>query len=107
MYWLGTGLLDRRGRLSFMDPKACERWLEVEKCSRRGLAELGGDGYSYLLLLGDPDSWWSPKGFFDMDEPRERRYGFVSTELPVCCGWTWTDDCALAMSVDPGGVIGV
>lgn len=45
LYWLGAGLLDRRGRDSFMDPKASERWLEcIGKRSRRGLAEFGGEG---------------------------------------------------------------
>jgi hypothetical protein len=99
--------------VSFTDPKASERW-ELEKCSRRGLAELGGEGYSYLLLLGEPCSDWSTKGFFEIDEPRERRYELVSTELPVCWGWTctvgcaltWTVGCAFATSAAPGGVIG-
>jgi hypothetical protein len=92
-----------------MDPKASDRWAELEKCSRRGLAELGGEGYSYLLLLGEPCSGWSAKGFgfFDTEEPRERRYGLVSTELPVCCGLTWTEEWAFEISPIPGGVMGV
>ena len=78
------GWLDRRGRLSFMDPKAAARW--SEKCCLRGLADCGGDGYPFLLDLGVvwPICETVAEGALASDEALERRYGFVSIEFPVC-----------------------
>ena len=81
----GAWSLDRRGRRSFMGPKISARWFS-EKWARLGLAELGGDGSSYLLLCGVlcPTCDTDAEAPFDSDEALEwRRKGLVSTELPV------------------------
>jgi hypothetical protein len=65
-----------------MEPKACERWDEWEKCSRRGLALLGGEGYSWLRGVITP-LLIDEGGPLETEDCLERRYGLVSTLLPV------------------------
>jgi hypothetical protein len=119
-----------------MEPNAAARW--SEKCCLRGLADWGGDGYAYLLDLGVvwPICDTVAEGALASDDALDRRYGLVSTELPVCwegikglvptelpvcweemkgllpmefpvrCSLTFTDGLSLGSPADPGGVMG-
>lgn len=79
------------------------RWLE--NCSRRGLAECGGEGYAFCA--GATSAALTVEWDLAFEAALDRRYGFVSTELPVWCDETPTVEGFLEWAewAVPGGVI--